>query len=249
MLVAIALAFLVDAPTPAPSLTPLREVVFKCSSLRREALTIETYGGQVANPSGQSNDPVLFEPQPTSKVNATLQDGTLTVDVIGIQQDVIKVRVTEEFKNRPAPLTYEAYVAPNGLVRFDAAEPSPIARYVLPLFGTKFAASTTLSSGDSWHVDLQTNAVNVQNIFTITGQDGPLLLLQELETVRLSSAHGMNVNVRGKLRYKPSMLVPISGDIDERGNRGTMDSTDEATTTVHFERMSDTLDQTMTATK
>jgi hypothetical protein len=248
MFAAIVLAFLVDVPAAAPPSTPLREVVYKCSSLRREALSIETFGGQVANPNSP-NDPVMFEPQPTEKTSATLQDGTLTVDVIGIQLDVIKVRVTEEFKSRPTPLTYEAYIAPNGLVRYDTGEPSPIARYVLPLFGTKFAASAELAKGDSWHLDLKTNVVDVQSIFTITGQDGPLLLLEETETVRLASAHGMNFNVRGKLRYKPSLLVPISGDIDERGNRGTMDSTDEATTTVHFERVSDTLDQPTTATK
>jgi hypothetical protein len=248
MFAAVALALLVDVPAAAPAAAPLREVVFKCSALRREALSIETFGGQVANPDS-TNNPVMFEPQPTEKISATLQDGTLTVDVIGLQQDVIKVRVTEEFKSRPTPLTYEAYIAPNGLVRYDAAEPSPIARYVLPLFGTKFAASAAMATGDSWHLDLKTNVVDMQSIFTITGQDGPLLLLDELETVRLVSAHGMNFNVRGKLRYKPSLLVPISGDIDERGNRGTMDSTDEATTTVHFERVSDTLDQPTTAAK
>jgi len=245
MLAAIALAFLVDAPPPVAAVqpAPLREVVYKCSALRREDLSIETYGGQVANPN-PGNDPVIFEPQPTAKRRATLEEGTLTVDVVGIQQDVIKVQVTEQFKDRPAPLVYSAFVAPNGLVRYDAANPSPIARYLLPLFGTKFAASAALASGDSWHVDLKTDAVDVQSIFTIISQDGALLNLDELGTVRLNSAQGMNYNVRGKLRYKPSLLVPISGDIDERGNRSTMDTTDEATTTVHFERVSDTLDQT-----
>jgi hypothetical protein len=247
VLAAIALAFLVDVPAAAAP-APLREVVYKCSALRREALSIETYGGQVADPNGPSN-PIMFEPQPTAKQNAMLQDGTVTVDVVGIQQDVIKVQVTEQFKNRPAPLTYVAFIAPNGLVRYDTAEPSPVARYILPLFGTKFAASATLASGDSWHVDLKTDAVDVQSLYTITGQDGPLLLLDELETVRLNSAHGMNYNVRGKLKYKPSLLVPISGDVDERGNRSTMDTTDEMKTTVHFERVSDTLDQTQAAAK
>ena len=245
MLAAIALAFLVDAPAVAAP-TALREVVFKCSALRREDFSIETYGGQVANPNGR-RDPVIFEPQPTAKRSATLQEGTLTVDVIGVQLDVVKVQVTEQFKDRPAPVIYQAYIAPNGLVRFDAAKPSPVALYLLPLFGTKFAASQSLASGDSWHVDLKTDAVDVQNLYTITGQDGPMLLLDELETVHLTSAHGMNYSVRGKFRYKPSLLVPIAGDIDARGMRDTMDSTDEMLTTVHFERLSDTLDQTQAA--
>jgi len=255
MLAAIVLAFLVDAfaPSPSASLAPvaqptlLREVVYKCSAFRREDLSIETYGGQVADPN--PGDPVMFEPQPTSKTSATMMDGTLTVDVLGIQFDVIKVRVTEVFKQKPTPYTYEAFIAPNGLTRFESQAPSPIARYILPMFGAKFAASVALANGDSWHLDLKTNAVDVQSVYTIEGQDGPLLLLQQTETVRLNSAHGLNYNVRGKLKYKPSLLVPIAGDIDERGMRGTMDTTDEATTTVHFERISDTLDAGQAAAK
>jgi hypothetical protein len=245
MLAAIALAFLVTAPAVAPQPTPLREVVFKVSSLRKESLGIGTYGGHVAADSGGG----YGEPNPTSKNNAAMQEGTLTVDVIGIEQEVIKVQITENFKNTSTPSSYDAYIAPNGLVRFDTQNPSVIARYLLPLFGSKFAASSTLASGDSWNVNLKTDAVDLQDKFTITGQDGALLLLNETETIRLNSAQGMNYNVRGKLKYKPSLLVPIVGDIDERGNRNTMDTTDEETTTVHFERVSDTLDPAQAATK
>ena len=246
MIAALALAFLVDAPAVATPPAPLREVVFKVSSFRSESLAIGTYGGHVAMDTPYSG---VGEPAPTSKNNATMHEGTLTVDVLGIQQDVIKVRITEVFKDRPTPNGYEAYIAPNGLVRFETQDPSPIARYLVPLFGSKFAASDTLATGDSWHVNLKTDAVDVQNTYTIAGQNGPLLLLDETQTVRLSSARGMNYNVRGKLKYKPSLLVPIAGDIDERGNRNTMDSADEMTTTVHFERVSDTLDTGLSATK
>jgi hypothetical protein len=250
VIAAVALVLLVNAPAPAPQPTPLREVVYKVSSLRRESLAIGTYGGHVAMDQTQPGvAPGIGEPNPTSKNNVALLEGTLTVDVLGIQQDVIKVQITEEFKSVSVPNSYDAYIAPNGLVRFDTQDPSPIARYLVPLFGSKFAASATLATGDSWHVDLKTDAVDLQNTFTIAGQDDTLLLLTETETIRLSSARGLNYNVRGKLKYKPSLLVPISGDIDERGNRSTMDSTDETTTTVHFERVSDTLDPTQAAAK
>jgi hypothetical protein len=248
MIAAIALALLVSAPAAAPQPTPLREVVFKASSLRKESLAIGTYGGHVTG-GGDTPGGGFGEPSPTSKNNAALLEGTVTVDVLGIEQDVIKVRVTEDFKSTSAPSSYQAYIAPNGLVRFETQEPSVIARYLLPLFGSKFAASTTLANGDAWNVNLKTDAVDVQNTYTIAGQDGSVLLLTETQTVRLNAARGMNYNVRGKLKYKPSLLVPISGDIDERGNRNTMDSTDEMTTTVHFERVSDTLDPTQAATK
>jgi hypothetical protein len=250
MFAVIALAYAISGPVVAPQPTPLREVVYKVSSLRVQSIAIETFGGSVDNTgggntnSGNSSENIIHEPQPTANRNATLQEGTLTIDVLGIEQDVIRVLITENFKSRSAPFSYEAFVGPTGRVRFDTDNPSTIARYLVPLFGTKFAATETFNAGDSWHLDLKTDAVNVQNIFTISGQDGPLLLLDERETVRLTSARGMSYDVFGKLKYKPSLLVPISGDINEHGGRSTMDSSTEMTTTVHFERVSDTRDTT-----
>lgn len=243
MIFALALAFVAAAPAPASAPTPLREVVYKVSSLRTQSLSIETYGGQVANPD--SNAPgasSASEAAPSAKRNATLEEGTLTVDVLGLQLDVIRVSVTERFNSHPAPRSYEAYIAPNGLVRFETDQPSPIARYLLPLFATKFAATESFAPGDTWHVDLKTDAVDVQNIFTIAGQDGAILLLDERGAVKMVSARGLNYNVYGKLKYKPSLLVPIAGDINEKGSRSTMDSVDELATSVHFERISDTRD-------
>lgn len=252
MIAAMALAFFIDAAPPAQQSAPLREVVYKVSSLRTQALSIETYGGSVNNalPSGNGDVAVVsHEPQPTAQRTAVLEEGTLAIDVIGVEQNVIRATVTEYFKNRPTPRTYGAYVAPNGLVRFDVEDPSPIARFLLPLFGIKFAATENFSTGDSWHVDLKTDVVDVQNVFTISGQDGALLLLDERETVRLTSAHGMNYTGFGKIKYKPSLLVPIAGDIQENGARSTMDSVNEMKTTVHFERLSDTRDEAPPVTK
>lgn len=250
MIFAMALLLLVTTPAAEPQpAAPLREVVYKVSSLRTQALSIETYGGSVDSglPPGVNNGntvTTIHEPQPTAQRHAVLDEGTLIIDVVGIEQNVIRVSVTENFKNRPTARTYAAYVAPNGLVRFDNEDPSPIARFLLPLFGTNFAATETFNTGDSWHVDLKTTAVDVQNIFTIAGQDGALLLLDEHETVKLNSARGMNYTGTGKIKYKPSLLVPIVGDIEEHGASSTMDSVSEMRTTVHFERISDTRDAT-----
>lgn len=254
MIAALAVAFLVDTSASAQTSAPLREVVYKVSALRTQAVSIETYSGPVQSglPPGYNNGnsvTISHESQPNARQTATLEDGTLTVDVIGIQQGVLRISMTENFKNRPTQRTYEAYVAANGLVRFDVEDPSPVARFVLPAFGTKFAATDTFNTGDTWHVDLQTSAVDVQNIYTISGQDGALLLLDERETVKLNAARGINYSGSGKLKYKPSLLVPIAGDIEEHGARSTMDSVDEMKTTVHFERISDTRDTTPTASK
>jgi hypothetical protein len=246
MVVIVALTLLLDTSTSTTAQTPpLREVVFKVSDLRTQALSIETYGGSVNSGDAEGTgggSTIIHEPQPTAKRNATMDDGTMTVDVLGIQDDVMRVSVTENFKQRSAPRFYEAYIAPNGLVRFLDPDPSPIARYLLPLFATRFVATDNFNAGSAWHLDLKTDAVDVQNIFTIAGQDGPLLLLDESGRVKMSGARGLNYTIYGKLKYKPSLLVPLSGDINEKGSRSTMDSVDELTTTVHFERISDTRD-------
>jgi hypothetical protein len=254
MIVAVALILFIDAPAVAPQPTPLREIVYRVSSLRTQALSIETYGGSVDSglPPGVNNGntvTVIHEPQPTAKRTAQLDEGTLTIDVLGLELNVMRVGITENFKNRSTPRTYAAFIAPNGLVRFDNDDPSPIARLMLPMFAIKFAATDTFNTGDSWHVDLKTDAVDVQNVFTISGQDGPLLLLDERETVRINAARGMNYTGVGKFKYKPSLLVPIAGDVEEQGARSTMDSVNETKTTVHFERISDTRDTTPTAAK
>lgn len=245
MIALIVSALLADVPAAAPQPTPMREVVYKVSSIRHEDLAIGTYGGRVA----MGDTPNIGTSNPTSKQNATLEEGRLEVDVLGIQQGVMRVSVTESFNSRSSPLTYGAYITSNGLVRFERLDASVIARYLLPLFATKFLAAQTFNPGDAWHVDLKTDAVDVQNIFTISGQDGALLLLDERETVKLNTAHGMNYTTYGKLKYKPSMLVPITGDINEKGARSTMDTVDTLETTVHFERVSDSLDTAPTITK
>jgi len=246
MVAATVLAFLIVAPATAQP-TVLREVVYKVTSLTTQELSRGTFGGYVPNPdehngprTGQSTG--YFEPAPTSKTSGSRQEGKITIDVLDVINDVVHVRLSEDFVSRAAPYSYDAYVEPNGLVRYITDEPSPIAEYLLPLFGTKFAASPTLSDGDTWHITLKTEAVNVDDMFTIKGRDGQVLLLDEFGSVKVTSAHGMNLDVRGKLQYKPSLLVPISGDVQERGSRSTADTLRAMQTEVHFERLSDSLE-------
>ena len=242
MVAAVTLVFLITAPSPQPAV--IREVVYKVTSLTTQSITHGTFGGYVPDPNearpGQGNP--AFEPQPTSKTAGSHQEGTFTIDVLDVIQDVVHVRCSENFASRAAPYSYEAFVEPNGLVRYNTDVPSSIAEYVLPLFGTSFAASPTLSNGDSWHIILKTNVVDVDDMFTIMGREGQVLTLDEHGSVKLTSVHGMNLYVRGKLKYKPSLLVPISGDVQERGSRSTADSTNEIQTDVHFERLSDSLE-------
>ena len=244
MVAAAALAFLIVTPAPQP--TVLREVVYKVTSLTTQSLSRGTFGGYVPNPDAHNNSRMgssgAFEPAPTSKTAGSHQEGKITIDVLDVVGDVVHVRLAEDFVSRASPYSYEAFVEPNGLVRYNAEAPSSIAEYLLPLFGTRFAASATLANGDSWHIALKTEAVSVDDKFTIMGRDGAVLMLDESGSVKMTSARGMNLDVRGKLKYKPSLLVPISGDVDERGSRSTADTLNQIETNVHFERLSDSLE-------
>ena len=241
MLAALAFVFFAVV-SPGGSAQPpvIREVVYRVSSLTLQSLHMSTYAGFVPNVTGLPHQPGGFEP--TQKGAGSSQEGRITVDVLDVVADVVHVKLSEDFTSRAAPLVYEAYVEPNGLVRYSIEFPSSIAEYLLPLFGTKFAASPNFADGDSWQLGVKTRAVVVDDVFTIAGRDGQVLLLDERRTVRLNSARGMNLDVQGKFKYKPSLLVPIVGDVEERGSRSTVDTVNELKTTVHFERVSDSLE-------
>ncbi|MBV8172163.1 MAG: hypothetical protein JO219_09545, partial [Candidatus Eremiobacteraeota bacterium] len=172
----------------------------------------------------------------------TGEDGTLVVDVLSVDQDVVRANVTENLRGKSIPRTYAALVSPNGLVSFNVPDPSPTARFLLPLFAIRFASPDSYDAGSTWHVKLKGDATDVDDAFTVTGQDGPLLLLEEHESITVSSAHGMNFSGSGKFTYKPSLLIPITGTFEEHGARGTMDSNDEMRITVRFDRISDSRD-------
>jgi len=243
MIAAVALAFLATTSASQPAV--LREIVYKVSSVSTRAFSKETFGGADPNPDavGNPNVPmVAYAPAPTSVRYATAEDGTIVIDVLVVDQDVVSATVTEHFANRSEPRTYSAIVSPTGVVRFNVPNPSPCASALLPMFAIDFLTTNTYDPGYAWHLDFKTNAVDIDKMFTIATLDGPFLILDERETVHNSAASGMDFLGTGKLKYKPSLLVPISGDFEERGMRGTMDSNDELKTTVHFERISDTRD-------
>jgi hypothetical protein len=255
MVEAVALAILaMSTPSPVPSpasaassngVIVLREIVYKVSSVSTRALTRETFGGADPNPNAVGNPQVptvAYAPAPTAVRNATAENGTIVIDVFAVDRDVISANVTEHFANRSEPRTYGAIVSPTGVVQFNVPDPSPSASALLPMFGIDFLATNTYDPGYAWHVDYRTSTIDLDKVFTIESQDGPYLTLGEREMIHITAAEGMNFLGTGQMKYKPSLLVPISGDFEERGMRGTMDTTDELKTSVHFERVSDTRD-------
>lgn len=242
MVLELAAVFALFAPNVADAdLKPVREVVYKVSYTRRDELSIETYGGQVSVPTG-NGIVTINEPAPTAKGATTGDKGTITVDVMAVAQDALAIRVTERWDGKSAPITFLGNVTTAGIVNFDSAL-SETARSLLPFFGTLFAQNRTLDEGSHWTLNFNGSAADVTTTYTVEKIDGPVVMLNESQKVTLKSAQGMDLTATGKVQYKPSLLVPISGSVYSRALRTTPSSTNEITTIINFERLSDSRDR------
>lgn len=238
MLVEVSAAVALVTTSPAaPGAAPIREVVYKVSYTRREDLSIEHYGGMVTTPSGR----IINGSAPSTNSTTTGDKGTITVDVMAVTQDALGIRVIERWEGRNYPLTFLGNVSAAGIVNFDP-QISETTRHLLPFFGTLFTQNRSLDSGAAWSTNFNGNAVDVNTTFTVAKLDGPIVQLDETQQINMKSVHGMDTVVTGKIAYKPSLLVPISGNIVSRAARTTASSVDEITTVLNFERISDSRD-------
>src|ERR1700674_374773 len=226
------------APAPAGATQPLREVVYKVSFFRRQEVAVEHYGGAMPNPI--PGGPVIFDPNPTSNRKFSRDDGTVTVDILGIQNDNLLVRVVEALHGRSTPATFDLIVAPNGVTNFGDMDVSICSRYLMPFFGRLFGGGgRSFDQGSKWEVESRNDVVDVIDDYTVSKAEGSTVLLDELQQVKLKSARGMNLTTRGSIRYSPALLVPISGTLQERGMASSADGANSITTDLTFERLSD----------
>ena len=226
MFVELAAAVALTASGAAPAGDkPLREVVFKVSYTRRQEIAAESFGGL-----------------DTSANNATGDSGTITVDIMAVQGNTLGVKLTELWKSKERSATFLGNVAPDGSVNFGDQPISPVARDVLPFFAPLFATDRSLDPGSAWTANFSGTAANVQTRFEVRSIDGPLVNLDETRTLKVKSARGMDSVTTGKIAYKPSLLVPISGTLSERQARSGMGATNQISTVYNFERVSDTRD-------
>ncbi len=251
MLAHLALAMILDAataPTPSPaptavtSLQPLREVVYKVAFFRRQEVAVEHYGGAMPNPI--PGGAVIFDSGSTSDRKFSKDDGTVTVDIMGIQNDNLLVRIVEALHGRGAVATYNVIVAPNGVTNFGDQDVSVACRYLVPFFGRLFGGGgRSFDLGSKWEVEARTEVVDVIDDYTVSKTEGSTVMLDELQQVKLHSARGMDLTTRGSIKYNPALLAPISGTLQEHGLQSSADASNSITTDVTFERISDTFDK------
>lgn len=251
MLAPLVFALALDATPATLAAPPYRTVVFKVAFARRQELTTETYGGLVSQPAASNTSggyggsgpvmPSIYEPAPSAKTAMTLDDGTLKVEFFNVRDGPVLVRITENLRSHSGPSVFTAYVTPEGVPLFNGQDFSVLERLTLPFFGRAFGGGRSFSPGTRFDLDIHTEAANVISLFTVTGVAGSAVLLDELQTVRLTAARGMDLVTRGKVRYDPSQQAPLSGDFEERASRSTAESTNQIVSSVHFERISDSI--------
>src|SRR5215472_3919464 len=236
MFVTVLVAFALDAASASPSPSapaaatastrPLREVVYSVDADVRLDQIAESYGGGAD----------ATDPGSTGYLNA---QGTVTVDVTGRQQDgELQLTVTENWKEQAKPVSFGAFVRPDGYIGIESLTPSAIddaPDELLPFFGTAFAPLGTLSTTTRWTQNANENQLTISTEYDITSVSGDTVTVHKIQTIK----GGDSASVDGSVVYQPSMLMPISGDITKKTTHMFADGSQSATLTIHFSLVSD----------
>lgn len=214
------------APSPQPSVTPapyLRQVVYNVTIGETSTAAATQYEGHSS--SGRS----------------ATDRGTVTVDIMAVANDNLGIEVTELMNKKGSPYTFKGAVTPDGTVLFEAASIEDVTRELLQYFGTHFVPPDKVNVGQSWTINYDRNGTQVQTQFTITKIDGDLMTLHELQKAKFQT-YNETATTEGTIVLKPSVLVPVSGDVHKRLEGSGLETQRTQELTLHFERASDSRD-------
>lgn len=212
-----------DATMP-PGITPLREVVYKVKTSLQVSGNSQSYEGM-----GSTNQFVT-------------DDGTVRVDIMAVQSNVLGIDVTEIMNKKGTPSKYQGNVTPDGTVNFGPSTISDITRELLQFFGTQFLATDNVNVGSKWQTSLTRGAAKVDTDFAVTKIDGLLLTINEDQRISVKTT-GAAGTTKGTIVFKPSLLVPVSGDLNKVFTQSTPEGFVKQTLSLHFERVSDSRDK------
>jgi hypothetical protein len=219
-----------SSPTAAPSAAtdseptaPVRECVYKVSSLLRLDTIEESYGGganaALPGATGSSED-----------------DGTVTVDVMGKFLDGgLAIRVTEHWRGDPATHLFKGAVAPDGTVAFPSTTINAVTGELLPYFATAFASAGTLAAGTHWTVKQTDGQLVTTTDYTVTTANADTVTIAKKQ----SNDAIEGVSVTGSVVYDGALLVPISGQLRKRTSEMTSSGQTTDTLDVRFDLVSD----------
>ena len=208
---------------PAAAGQPLRQVTYNVTQGSRTYSAGEHYEGY------------------SSQTKATADHGTVNVAVLSVVNDVLQVSVTETMNNVGRPATFSGGVLPDGAVNFPADTISDVTRQILEYFGSDIEPKDKTVEGSSWDSGLNRNGVDLATHYKVTKVDGPLVTLSVNQTIKIA-AQNVSVTLDGTIVMKPSLLVPVSGDLHRTLRRLTITGDTTTVSSYQFQRVSDTLD-------
>jgi hypothetical protein len=237
----VAAALISAAPTPTPTLTstpagvptaapagppttPLREVVYRVSTLEKIDDITESFGG----------GPDAVPPSSTAVAEG---HGTVTVDVLAkFERGILGIGISEQWKERPLPLHFIGAVAADGTVEFAHSTIDASTIELLPYFAISFAPDAGLSLGSHWTVENVNGKASMTTDYTVTAVGVDSVTIQRESKIRALGGE----TITGTIEYEPSLLVAKSGRVRVRRTDMYVDGQTTRTIDISFDRISDT---------
>lgn len=225
----VAAAVIAASPTPTaapagPASTPLREVVYKVSTLDRIDDITESFGG----------GPDAAPPSSTLVGEGHVM---VTVDVMAKFEDgLLGIKVSEQWKDSPLPLHFTGAVDKDGTVQFALATISPATIALLPFLATSFAPQGAMLVGTHWSVNRVIGNATVTTDYSVTAVSGDSVTIHKDTKIKALGSE----TVTGNIVYDPSLLVATSGKIRVRRTDMAADGQTTHTIDIDFARISDT---------
>lgn len=229
-------ALLVAAALTVPD--PIREVVYRVSYTHRLDANQEVYGGQVSDDAGH----VHQNPPFNSKEGVSSDSGTVTIDVMQVAGDTLGIRLIEHWVGSTPSNTYFGNVGADGSVNFSNPSVTDVSRTILGFFSPGFLGGRSVDKGISWTQAASGSGLDVNSTFSIGNVDGSIASVDETTIIKSSNVRSMDTVSKGSITYKPSKLVPISGQIQSLAYKSDAETSTDVTSIIHFDRVSDTLD-------
>lgn len=212
------------AATPAAAKpAPLREVSYKVSIATRNYSAGEHFSGF------------------STQQNWSSDAGTVTVDITAVQNDALGISLTEIMNKTGNAATFNGSVMPDGTVMFPPESIQDVSRELLQYFGPEFVPADKLVQDASWDVNVNRDGVDVKTNYRVTKIVDTLVTVAERQTIKIAGQN-LTISTDGTIVLKPSLLVPISGDLQRTVSRVTVSGDTKTETALHFERVSDSRD-------
>jgi hypothetical protein len=241
MFAIILAAFLADATPPAltaaPSVGPLREIVYKYSLNSTGTTTAQSYeqGTDTSTSVGGYN-------------------GSMTIDILQVDPSngYLKAHVKDSTNalNYRAPNEADIIIHPDGELIVTAGKVDEDMATIVPYLGTKYFGDNELQQGNQWASYSTSDGIDYKTTTTVSGVSGDVATIS-LETKAEKGVINGAFEIEGKIGYEAAKLVPVSLDVimtrtgSDVASGGGSGFADEGTHMVHyhFVRLSDTLDR------